>query len=419
MQDLRPVEIISVIPPPAAGLHYQGQTTTIRFTKLHRCTRTSCSAPFIPLPDYPRRSSAYAAPCQTDPDALFCRFNYVDMQVYRRLLEQNLAELQASRVYSDLDAICKVLAVETVQKEIQTALQEQDEEQVFVERFQHSTAGVYQAHPAHLLAVNYAESLTAKGATPPVDPAPPSTDVVITNNNDDSAAAVTSIAAGAGEDTILCPLEQVASKDIHDGDEHEHGGDDEKTRFRGVSAGGSELSPPNSPMSRSRRRSRGDSITSHDTTSTGGGGRGRRQHQLLPGGSMYLGEDESAFYQTDDGRLCFLSGFNMNCLCAEFTPQLPEDVSVLLDENLSIYQRRKLSTLPDHVEGRVLEVEHVHITPELRQRLRFLSHLVSSFRWSDSLLLYELASLANTCPQKQRFFTTIAMPAVVLGHLFC
>jgi hypothetical protein len=403
----------------------------MRFTKLHRCTKTSCSAPFIPLPDYPRRSSPYAAPCQTDPDALFCRFNYVDMQVYTRLLQQNLAELQASRVYSDVEAICKALAVETVQKEIQAARQEHDEEQVFVERFQQAAAGVYQAHPAHLLASSYRhadESLTAaiagagtNGVSAP--PGSPNKDAVIPNSNDNSTTAVTShdIETVAIEEATLFPSKQLDSKDIDDddGDDDEHDGDEKKTRLRGDSAVRSEISPPNSPMDRSRRRSRGDSITSHDTTSTGGVGGSGSQHQLLPGGSMYLGEDESAFYQTDDGRLCFLSGFNMNCLCAEFASQLPEDVSVLLDENLSIYQKRKLSPLPDHVEGRVLEVEHVHLTSELRQRLRFLSHLVSDFRWKNKSCYYELASLENTWPQKPRFFTTITMPAIVLGYLFC
>lgn len=131
---------------------------------------------------------------------------------------------------------------------------------------------------------------------------------------------------------------------------------------------------------------------------------------------MYLGEDESAFYQTDDGRLCFLSGFNMNCLCAEFTPHLPEDVSVLFEENLSIYQRRKLSPLPDHVEGRVLEVEHVHLTSELRQRLRFLSHLVSFFGCLEHLWLSFFSvntHVLKTLPLNM----IITMTAIVLGHL--
>jgi hypothetical protein len=382
MQDLRPVEVISVISPLAAGLHHQHQTTTtMRFTKLHRCTKTSCSAPYIPLPDYPRRSSPHAAPCQTDPDALFCRFNYVDMPVYCRLLKDNLAELQSSRVYSDLEAICKVLAVETVQKEMQAAAQEQDEEQVFVDRFQLATAGVYQAQPNHLLAANYssqvesssstAAAAATEGGSPALAPmAPFSKNTELKKNNDDAAVATVtchSVETASGGESIL-PFEQ---GDPHYSIDDEHD-DNEKTG--GDTTVGSELSPPNSPSGRFRR-SRGDSITSHDTASTGGGGGGRLQ--LLPGGSMYLRDDESAFYQTDDGRLCFLSGFNMNCLCEEFTPHLPEDVGVLFDENLSIYQRRKLSPLPDFVEGRVLEVEHVHLTSELRQRLRFLSHLVS------------------------------------------
>ena len=61
------------------------------------------------------------------------------------------------------------------------------------------------------------------------------------------------------------------------------------------------------------------------------------------------------FYQTSDGQLCFLSGFNMACLNHEHN---------------GMYQY-----LPSIIEGQVVNVETVHMTHETRKRLTFLHHL--------------------------------------------
>lgn len=79
----------------------------------------------------------------------------------------------------------------------------------------------------------------------------------------------------------------------------------------------------------------------------------------LHGGSMYLdNEHEYILYQDISGQLCFLSGFNLNCLRTEYS--------------LSETTR---PPLPDEIHGTVIECVSVHLTPDIRQRRRFLSHL--------------------------------------------
>lgn len=107
-------------------------------------------------------------------------------------------------------------------------------------------------------------------------------------------------------------------------------------------------------------RPRGDSIVSHDSSK-----QGKRVKPNIPS-SMYLGPEESVFYQSEDGRLCFLCGFDMQCLRTEYSTQVPNEEGL---------KRKKTAPLPDFIEGRILEIEHVNLTPETRDRLRFLSHL--------------------------------------------
>jgi hypothetical protein len=63
----------------------------------------------------------------------------------------------------------------------------------------------------------------------------------------------------------------------------------------------------------------------------------------------------------------------MNCLRSEFSVSRPDEE--LVQQKLRQGRRRKLQPLPDTVTGKVLDVERVHLTPDLRQRYRFLSHL--------------------------------------------
>jgi hypothetical protein len=81
-------------------------------------------------------------------------------------------------------------------------------------------------------------------------------------------------------------------------------------------------------------------------------------------GSLYLDESTTfQLYQAADGQLVFLNGFNMTCLLSDFSRSRPDQSDAMP------------YPLPDSIEGRILEVERKNLTPELRKRLPFLSHL--------------------------------------------
>lgn len=99
------------------------------------------------------------------------------------------------------------------------------------------------------------------------------------------------------------------------------------------------------------------------------------------GGSMYLDDAEDyMFYQAEDGSLCFLSGFNMKCLRAEFSAGrnvvcTMNNLSMDSVEQDAHGESQVKSPLPDYVEGRIIETERVQLTHDMRERLRFLSHV--------------------------------------------
>ncbi len=79
---------------------------------------------------------------------------------------------------------------------------------------------------------------------------------------------------------------------------------------------------------------------------------------------MYLNDaDAVPFYQAEDGQLVFLIGFNMVCLCADFSKTRP--VEGMQDQ----------PPLPDYLSGRILEIQNVHLTPDIRKRMPFLEHI--------------------------------------------
>lgn len=92
---------------------------------------------------------------------------------------------------------------------------------------------------------------------------------------------------------------------------------------------------------------------------------------LLPPGTIYLDRElnESLYFQACDGQLCFLSGINMACLLEEFSLHQNEHQNDMPD------QSRRAMPLPDSIEGTVLEIESIIVTPELARRKHFLSHL--------------------------------------------
>ena len=303
---------------------------TVRLVKLHR--GRGCAAPYLPRPRCPRRASPHAAPTQSDPDALYTRFNYIDVPAYQAHLTANIAELEKMETYgSTADEMCRGMALNTVRKQLQESLLEADEELEYMERFGQPLSGVYQSQPSHLVAENYVQ----------MDSSFP-----LENNNNNN---------NTGD------LERTRSTSI--GSESNHDDEEYLDRYRTESIGSSEASG-------CHRRERGDSIVSQDSSSHAPTNHHRKKKAPC---SMYSGPEESVFYQAEDGRLCFLCGFDMTCLRSDYADTLPE--ADAFEQVTTSSQRRKLTPLPDYVEGRILEIEHVHLTPEKRQRLRFLSHL--------------------------------------------
>lgn len=342
--DLRPVQFECVTTP---AVHH-----TIRLVKLHRVAHSGCPAPFLPRPDMPRRSAPHAAPCQVDADASYCRFNYVDPETYRVLLEYNLQELAEhvlSGTHVDIaERNCQQMARNHVQKERQIAAEEVLEELALMERFQVPSAGIYQPQPKQLLWKTYEQIVTKlKEDTTHC----PLTDKI------ESAAGLSAMAA------LKLSEPYTSSSTIGK----------EIGRFRSNSVASS---IGNSVAVEGR--SRASSTISHDDTLSTNGpptqDKKRKEKKTSPmESSMFLDTDESAFYQATDGTLCFLSGFNMKCLRKEFSPNIPE--TDILESNASSQDRHKVMPLPDAVEGSIVEIERVHLSPESRQRLRFLSHL--------------------------------------------
>jgi len=101
-------------------------------------------------------------------------------------------------------------------------------------------------------------------------------------------------------------------------------------------------------------------------------------HGFRPG-TMYANGDSIQFYQATDGQLCFLSGFNINCLSHEFSAKDPvfEAFAKGKDNGSphSIQVHDIKPPFPDIVKGRVVDVEHLHLTPDVRKRMRCFSHL--------------------------------------------
>lgn len=353
VSDLRPVLLTTSLPPQ---LHQR-----IKLTKLHRTK--GCPSPYLPLPDAPKRSSSHAAPTMTDPDAPFSRFNYIDFPTYQEHLATNKVELEMElasltkhqpqqqqqhthkfsrqqhqfsqpKYQSDVEAIFVTSSMDVVKKEIKKAMEEYDEEQVLAESFSEVGSGVCQQQPPHLLANKYEFA-----KLPPQKPRDAET-----NDGRPRRESV-----GSESDSV-------------------------SRRYRGDSIGsyasmdtegiqGTDL-PPNSPTSLASEQAKP---------------RGKRSkgHKEFPKASMYLDSEGSThFYQCEDGQLCFLARFNMSCLLADFSPKVPDVESLAKPrDSLNYWQRRKLLPLPDSLEGEILEIESVHLTPDLRKRMPFLGHL--------------------------------------------
>jgi len=92
-------------------------------------------------------------------------------------------------------------------------------------------------------------------------------------------------------------------------------------------------------------------------------------------GTMYANDDTLQFYQATDGQLCFLSGFNLNCLSHEYSVKDPIFEAYANEEGVNNKLHDPKPPFPDIVKGRVIDVDHLHLTPDVRNRMRCFSHL--------------------------------------------
>jgi hypothetical protein len=314
------------------------------FVKLHRAK--GCSSPYIPQRGQWKRSSPNAVPSMADEDARFSRFTYVDPAEYMALLHTNQRELssyasvlQLSK--SDLELFFVQMALERVNNCISSAQTDLAEEQLLIERFGQIQAGIYQPIPDYLFASSSSSSQTEQ--------------VIESVHSEDP-------------EFLSSPKNSVGSE--------------REQRFRAESICSTESEPRPSgesigsegeASSSFGRPSRGFSMDSADSSGKTQGKNQQRARRLpLLQASLYLEDQSSQFYQAADGQLFFLSKFNMNCLIAEFSTSIPKEP---VPDSESSIQYRKSRPLPDVVEGTVIEIEPFHLTPEMRKRMPFLSHL--------------------------------------------
>lgn len=305
LDDIRPVVMESIQRPKLQA--------RMRFFKLHRTK--DCPAPFLPKKGAMKHSSPHSCPLQTDRDASFSRFNYVEPVAYQMQLSSNVNELEAIAKElhpGEIDLLFVQMSLERVRNEIRIAQEESDEENVLMERFQQPQAGIYQPISRFLSARQSQD----------------------TNNHK----------------TFECvPREELKAEE-----------------------GRLHVDSVCTECDRYGRPNRGYSIDSSGSHEKYNSRKPLRHLPHLPG-SMYLDEEATQFYQAADGQLCFLSKFNMQCLSAEFSIHPPKEE--LSGEHITTLQRRKHQPLPDELDGSIIEIQHIHLTPEMRKRIPFLSHL--------------------------------------------
>jgi RING-type zinc-finger len=419
--DVRPVALVTVVPPAL--------NRKIRLVKLHR--QKQCAAPYLPLAHEPRRRSPAAAPTyQVDADSRFSRFTYYDPKTYHAALVADLEMLITQRSETPADGVqlpqssrspslskavayaaataaaeslYRDMAIQHVQHELQKLLQERPKEEELMSRFSQSFAGVCQEHPALLLSDQYSVAWLGKHQSRPeghftVKQAGSSGNSV----HDAAPMIVPSRSADSGEDMLQFQLDIHPSAERSIKEQANAGaGLHSSDTFGDASSSFKPCEPDCLPSIKQRFRNDSvGSVVSYDDAKDMpprsrkfiGEAAGGMFHApdspsqeddasaaLTVSGSMYADPDEEfVFYQAEDGTLCFLSSFNVNCVRSDYSVSLP---GLFLEGDESGYQRlssegkRRLRPLPDYVEGKILEIERLQLTPELCKRIRFLSHL--------------------------------------------
>jgi hypothetical protein len=329
VDDLRPVAFEMVIPPLVQA--------KFRLRKLYR--QKQAAAPFLPLPDAPMHGNPHFCPtAKVDADAKYSRFNFVDSQYYHSTLVENQMEIQ-HEISSSPDHAEKIhlcMALEIVLMQQQHAQQEHEEEETLRERYANPYAGMYQ----------------------PQSPA-----LVFSHASSDATRASEQMSALAEEWRPPATAENFVTQASP--------ASPPVGRYRGDSVG-SYVSVESAVTQTSIQTEEGSLPTSPGGSSHGNKPKARHQ------GTMYLDESNALhFYQSEDGQLVFLNGFNMACLLSDYAKGLSdtetgEDGAVNEDKKEHTVQQ---PPLPDFIEGKVIEIENVQLTPELRKRLSFLSHI--------------------------------------------
>ena len=428
MNDLRPIQIIPVQSPTTSSSLSSKHSTnmSMQFRKLHRYKY--CHTSYIPNPKEPRRLSPNAIPCHTiDNDAIYAKFNYLHVPTYQQLLQTNLDELFKSlrqqqeqqqnhsrRPISMMEDMVFGLTIQFIQSQLhhhnpatnncasppspQLQQHYQDELQL-QQQYSNIGSGFYSLQIPSLV---YRQAHFKSS-----------------NVNEAIRTECESTTATTGAVTTM-PLDQAAyhrenqwesASTSWDYDNDVDDNNNNKSNYT------NETHPyPNHQTQ--RQRDRGNSISSVQSCNTSNSKNSYHKRDThsnhfeaakdsittMNGGSMYATDEECILYQSFDGSLCFLSGFNMNCLRTEFASTLPlinhntvensmEQLSVnqLWDDDnhpdgTSIQQSPTLSNhhqntrptrppLPDTVEGTIVDIERVLLTPEIRERRRFLSHI--------------------------------------------
>lgn len=371
--DTRPVQFFNVTLPraPVNNHNHQNsskkkdnntnsQGTNMKFVKLHR--DKICFSPFLPRANEPRRSVPHALPCQSDKDAMFCRFNYVDPQLLESSLIVNMEDLRSMPREDATFEICKSMAMEIVQAELKLALEEAPREVDCSQRFREPSSGVYQRHHPALMAnveserVMHSPSLKEGTTSSHVEsPQPKSLE-----RQDDMIFSMDPNGFTESSTNPRLVEQQMAHLTVGTARNRSASLESEQSYHSSTSVHDNEGQGVNQCSDGKRKHSR------------------RKANKSWTPGSMYLGSDESLFYQADDGQLCFLCGFNVQCLRAEFSASPPSISPIEPLSGAGSKQQtnsRRVEPLPDVINGRVVESERMVVTKQLRQRMRFLSHM--------------------------------------------
>lgn len=308
---LRPV-LFQTFQPPR-------QNQVMQFTRLFRTK--NCFAPYIPvLGNFHRREkhgeSQHVAPSMADNDSHFCRFNYVDSTLLMKHLEKELNQLQVkvkeSSQYYPVEHVFYVMAIQCVQVLQEKLVKESIEEIDLSDKMDQSSRLCY---PIRAVKVENSQLVAHHQQKPSK-----------TDN-------------------------KTAKKGI-----------ESKSNLRKDSSFDDDSAPSELHNARDQADISSDSI----------------YHDLV-----YLNDNCSHFYQASDGQLAFLCKFNMNCLQHEYSVHFSDSsMGVRKDENTNENEHDKNSygnkaklPLPDTIEGNVIDVETIHLTPDVRKRMPCLSHL--------------------------------------------